>query len=431
MSRFVRSIVDRIKSLCAVLSAYNIAEKKLDKWILEAEERTGEKNPEIDLYRSEYLEMISAVLLTQKAADNFQEKWTTQCLEKTLSINGKPDKYVEPILNLTRIIRRMQLTEVPMNLYSKSIDRIEKHCHDHGIERLHRGGIYASYAIAYFEQGNMPLGMAYLYSAALEDIPTYQVRDIHETYALGPTGIFGDWLNEVLQKLPSGCLPSINNVLTGTYAVSDVQEFCLWSARQADLRLVQAIIDYDGAKGRVDDHSASVRLTCLRELAGFFEVLWKRFGSMHRDPQVSAIFAEPPMLARLICHMHFIDSISNRRSNPTLRANKAHGLLWNNIEQCPEVLDAIDDHIDYCKPSYSLSNVWLRLSTTTLSPTTVTADYVAKRFLLTYRIRNDTAHKFEPMDPTFLAHSDEFFAWLLEANIYLYLWVKETRQVTF
>jgi hypothetical protein len=203
---------------------------------------------------------------------------------------------------------------------------------------------------------------------------------------------------------------------------------CIALARLADLRIPACLHEYSAVRGMTDPHSASVRLECLRDLAAHFEVMWKRIGSRHSDPSVRSAFSDPPTLAGLICHMHFAHDKRKRRENPSLSATNTQGLLWNSILQSTDVLAAIDAHIDFCaNTSCSVADVFHHLSTTQLSSSSV-AHAVAVRFLLVYRLRNETAHTFNPLDTGVVANADHLFNLLLEANLYLWFWAHETGQ---
>lgn len=379
-------------------------------------------------YSPDFQRLIASVNNTYDAVQKILNAWATTSLPVT-SPSSDPDAYVQPILTLTEILRKQRLADVQSRLYEATLELIDQHCRATGT-RLHKGAVYANFAIAHFERGLYSRGIAYLHAAAEEDKTTYGITDISQSYALSSSGIFGQWLNIVLgNMMPPGVLPFLAGVLTGNYGPSHVKELCRSLAGLADLRLPACLIEYSAARGMADPHSASVRLECLRDLAALFEVMWKRIGSRHKDPMVVAAFSDPPTLAGLICHMHFAGARAARRKKPSLAANKAQGLLWNSIYQDADLLAAIDDHIDFFgDASHSIADVWRYLSTTQLSPNAA-AHEVATRFLLAYRIRNETAHTFNPLDPGITANVDQLFERLLEANLYLWFWARETGQV--
>lgn len=381
-----------------------------------------------DPFQADYQALIAAVNRTYDAAQGILNKWAATSLDQASPSASDPDDYVRPMLTVTELLRRLQLPDALSKLYLATLQLIDDRCASRGI-RLHRGAVYANFAIAHLERGLYSQGIAYLHAAAQEDRVTHGAADIYATYALSPTGIFGQWLEVALQKMPAAVSSFLSSVLPAGNLTPNPKDFCLWLAGLADLRFPASLVEYAQTGAMTDPHSASVRLECIRDLAALFEVLSKRLGSIHVDPVVKARFADPPALAGLICHMHFGDKKDKRRKNPALNANKAAGLLWNSVYQNPDLLTAIDDHIDFCGDgSKSVAQVWQHLSTTTISPDAPT-DSIAKRFLLAYRLRNETAHTFNPLDPGIVASANSFFEWLLEANLYLFISMKQTNQV--
>jgi len=286
-----------------------------------------------------------------------------------------------------------------------------------------------NFAIALFESGLHSQAVAYLHAAAEEDKTTYRVNDVFKgSYALSASGIFGQWLGGILGQLPSSVDDFLRDAGIGEHDSEAVKQFCLWCAQYGDLRLPASIQEYRSTNGRTDLQSSAIRLECVRDLSSMFEVLWKRIGAQHVHPAVQAEFSEPPTLAALIYHMHYSESRASRRKNPALAANKSVGLLWNDTVKCDKLLDAIDGGMDGVLAAATLGDTWAYLAGAKLS-TDVVADLVSKRYLLAYRVRNWTAHTFEPQDAGFAAHADEIFEWLLAANLHLYLWALETGQL--
>lgn len=56
---------------------------------------------------------------------------------------------------------------------------------------------------------------------------------------------------------------------------------------------------------------------------------------------------------------------------------------------------------------------------------------MAKRYLLAYRLRNETSHSFNPTAPGMVAHAAEFRIWLLQTVFYTYFYFRDTGQVAF
>lgn len=109
------------------------------------------------------------------------------------------------------------------------------------------------------------------------------------------------------------------------------------------------------------------------------------------------------------------------------------GLFWNAVRQDTDILEGIKKGFNYVKNfgSHSIDDVWNYLQTQTLLNAARSADEeVAKRLLLSYRLRNQTSHSFKPEDPGMIAHADEFQLWLLQSIFYAYFWFTRTGQVT-
>lgn len=69
-------------------------------------------------------------------------------------------------------------------------------------------------------------------------------------------------------------------------------------------------------------------------------------------------------------------------------------------------------------------------STVLLDAAWADQEAVAKRMLLSYRLRNETSHSFKPEDPGIVAHADDLQLWLLQSIFYAYFWFTRTGQVT-
>jgi hypothetical protein len=330
---------------------------------------------------------------------------------------------------MAEILRRQGLPDLGARAYEKAIKLIEAHEAKTNV-RLHRGAIYANLAISHLEGARYDVGVSWLHAAAQEDISNRGIKDPLGSYALSDDGIFGQFLNAfVLKRLPKDLVTFLDANVGQAHSCADLRLVYRWLAGGGDISLISSIIEYDAVKGLSDPHSDSVRLLSLRDLAALFEVVWKRLGSIHKDPAVQAEFASAPPLAGLICHMHFQGALKARRNNPALNANRDPGLLWNAIVQSP-ILDAVDREIDYCAgKTNSVQDVWNHLNTAPALSADAVADAVARRFLLAYKLRNFTSHTFEPQDAGVKAHHEEMRLWLVQAIFFLYFWTKATGQV--
>lgn len=371
--------------------------------------------------------LISLVNHTHDAAQKMLDTWRTTELKTANEEDNDVDAYVKPMLTLTELIRTLRVPDILVSLYRAVISAIRQH-EDAEKVQLHKGAVYANLAIAYLERGLYSQAVALLYAAAKEDVQNCGRKDPYGSYGLSSDGILGQWLDLVLGNLPAASIQFVNDHLSQQYEQKDVKEFCLWLIANGDMRFVSSIVEFVAVREHTDLHSDSVRLQCVRDLAGLFEVLWKRLGARHSDRSVVAAFADHPSLAGLICHMHFARRRNSRRQDPTFNAHKSAGLLWNSIVQSQDVLEAIDGEIDDCNRQ-SVEEAWGRISSVSTS-TNPKADAIAKRFLLAYRLRNQTAHTFDPQDADFVGHYDDFFEWLLAANLYLYFWQRESGQVS-
>lgn len=365
---------------------------------------------------------------TGESVNAIGRRWQQECLE-TATPQGDPSKaddYVRPLISLAENLRRNGYSNLAGEVYESGARYIQRVCARRNIT-LHKGAVFANLAITHLEAQRYSEGMAWLYAAAEEDKRTYKIANPHDSYALSSTGIFGQWLDKVIAQVPDSLLPFLNANLQQPITPDDVKDFCLWLASIGDLRLASSIVDYQRVREYTDLHSSSVRLSVLRELSGLFEVLWKRLGVAHVDASCAAAFKEPPTLAALLCHMHFVENDNKkRRKDPALRRNKKVGLLWNGVVKNDSLVDVIDQEISECKKR--LSTVWNWLSSTTLSPNSQ-VDQTAKRYLLAYKLRNVTSHSFDPADSTVCNYHQPMFEWLLQANTLLYFWAVQTGQV--
>ncbi len=384
------------------------------------------KKQKQDPFHEHYQHLIRNINETYDIAQNILNKWRKTCLQKASPNAHDPDDYVKPAITLVQLVQRLKVQDVTLLLYKAVIQAIKDFSKANNIE-LHKGALHTNYAITYFERGLYSQGIAWLHAAAEEDIRTYGISDIYKSYALSETGLLGQWLDIQLKKLPPFAISFLNTQLVKNYNLEDVKKFCLWLAVHGDMRFISSVVEFDSVKGMNDPHSHSMRFNCLRDLSAFFEVLWKRLGSNHNDANVVNAFGQQQTLAGLICHMHFTERKKQRRGDPSLNVHKTSGVLWNSIVSSVSLLDAIDSEIDSCGSS-SLNDLWNNLSTSTFSSDPV-ADLISKRFLLAYRIRNQTAHTYMPLAPDFVTNYATFFEWLVQANLYLYFWLRETNQV--
>lgn len=372
--------------------------------------------------------LLTLLSVTDEVVNMIGNRWREESLATATSSedSSRADDYVRPLITLAELLRRRGYAALAQKVYESGMEFVERECDHRGIE-LHKGAIFANLAITHLEAQRYSEGMAWLYSAAQEDKRTYQIDRLQESYALSADGILGQWLDGVLAKSPTSLLAFLNANLTKAVTQADLKDFCLWLASVGDLRFASSIAEYERVRPYTDLHSSSVRLNVLRELSGLFEVLLRRLGLAHKDPACAAAFRKPPSLAALLCHMHYRENPEKRSKNPALRRNKKVGLFWNNIQRNDQLVDAIDGQIANCKGP--LATVWAWLDSTQLSRNP-RVDEPARRYLLAYKLRNETAHNYEPDDPTLRALHGPLFEWLLQANGLLYFSTLQTRQVS-
>jgi hypothetical protein len=380
-------------------------------------------------FRAENYAMLSSIDGLYAAIENIWRKWLEEYLNKAKLNDKDPDDYAKPLITLAEILRIRGLQGLGARVYERAIEFINDYEEKTKL-RLHRGAIYANFAISHIEAARYDLGVSWLHAAAQEDISNLGIQNALDSNALSDDGIFVQFLNAfVLRRLPTDLIPFLDTNLNHIHTDIETRALYRWLAGEGDIHLISSILEYDAVKGRSDPHSDSVRLVCLRDLATLFEVVWKRVGANHNDPVVRAEFVHPPTLAGLICHMHFKSDRKARRQNPALNVNWAAGVLWNDVCHSP-ILDAVDSNIDYCAgDAHSVQDAWNHLNAATEFSSDPVADMVARRFLLAYKLRNFTSHTFQPQDVGVKAHHEAMHLWLLQGIFFLYFWSKATGQI--
>jgi len=379
-----------------------------------------------------YDELINKIEALWDEVESLGSKWVMDSLKTADPYAADLDGYIKPLITLAELLRLKKLPDVSRDIYERAMEIIDEHCRTQGID-LHRGAIYANYAIAQFVIGRYSQALPWLHAAANEDIcHRTDITTIYESYAFSENGIFNQWLKmHVLPKLPAAVMAFVSTELGISISDSDVRALIRWLAGRGDLNLLTGIVEYASVGTMTDYHAEAVRLASVRDLATLFEVLLKMLGKAHNSPDVALAFATPPTLAGTICHMHFADKRRDRRRKPSLNLSSRPGLFRNSVAQWPGLLAAIDAGIDRSgDAAYTPDQVWQYLNTTTLCGTDSAADAVAKRILLAYRLRNETSHNINPTDPAMAPHYDDFRLWLLEAVLSVFFWVtKKTAAV--
>lgn len=342
------------------------------------------------------------------------------------------DDFAKPVIAVAEILRHQGHLSLAQRVYLKAIEFADQRCVDKGIN-LHRGALYANLAITYLDMGQYGPGLPWLHAGAQQDFDHRSgLVSLYDTYAFSDSGIFGQWLeNIVLPKLPPAVLGFVDTHLGLKLTPSQLKGFFRWAAGAGDLGVVSGIVDFATVGNAQDMHSHSVRLTCLRSLATFFEVALKKLGTQHKDASVAAEFADPPMLAGIICHTHFVPpDPRKRRSHPRAVTKTTTGIFHNSKTCLPSLIDAVDAGIDTCADkARTLVDVMTYLKATTLS-TSTSDNEVAKRFLCAYKVRNLTSHTFAPSDPGTSPCYGDARTWTLQAILWLYSWALQSGDVT-
>lgn len=389
-------------------------------------------------YVAQLSDLMRAVGDAGSLVEEIGARWTRDFLvtakapDKANPAGQDYDSYASPLIVVAEMLRKQTgFKGLAHRIYAVAVRLADKHCTDTGTD-LHRGALYADLAITYFDQGQFELGLSWLLAAANEDVRFNRVPTIYDSYALSDDGIFGQWVkSHLLPSIPNAVLDFVNAQLGTTYGFPDVMRFLRALAGQGDLNLLAGIMNFTRFEGRNDYVAQSVRFTCLRDLATLTEVFLKRVGSRHPDVAVRNKFADSPMLAGVVHHMHYHHSARN--ADLAKRLVRSEGLFWNALRKENDLIAGIDAGFDSVKDfhSVSIADVRAYLDTTTLNAAAPNADALAKRFLLAYRLRNETSHSFNPADAGMIAHAAEFRTWLLQTIFYSFFFFRDTGQATF
>lgn len=386
-------------------------------------------------YRDLLARLMRGVSEIGAVVNEIGERWKRDYLQPAVAHDkAKPDgqdyeNYSKPLIIAAEMLRmRYGFGELAHRIYLKAVELTDRHCTAPGPD-LHRGALYANLGITYLDRRQFELGLSWLLAAANEDVRFNRVGDIYGSHALSDIGIYGQWVQKaIMPVLAPGVLDFVNGQLGAAYGFPDVMRVLRSLAGNGDLNLLAGIVNFSDVDGRTDYMAHSVRFTCLRDLATLIEVLLKRIGAAHTDPAVRAKYAREQTMAPMIFRMHY--QHDPRGANVALRAVRSAGLFWNAVRQQNDLIAGIDAGFDNVKSAggLSLADVRAYLHATTLS-TDHNADALAKRYLLAYRLRNETSHSFRPEDPGVVAHAAEFRCWLLQTIIYAYFWFRDTGQV--
>jgi hypothetical protein len=306
------------------------------------------------------------------------------------------------------------------HIYRVAVGMTDRHCAEKGID-LHRGALYANLAITYFEKRQFEMGLSWLLAAANEDVRFNRVPTIYDSYALSDGGIFGQWVQqELMPVLDPDVLGFVNGKLATAYGFPAVMQVLRSLAGKGDMNILAGIVNFNDARGRTDYVGHSVRFTCLRDLATLTEVLLKLVGNNHADGAVRAKYKDGPMVGGMIHHMHYY------------KGAMSEGLFWNSVAKRADLLKAIDVGFDPIKDfkTVDIAAVRTYLNAKALSPDP-DVDALAKRYLLAYRLRNETSHSFNPKDQGVIDHAVEFRLWLLQTVFYSYFHFRDSGQVVF
>jgi hypothetical protein len=273
--------------------------------------------------------------------------------------------------------------------------------------------------------------LSWLLASANEDVRFNRVVAVHDRYALSDEGIFGQWVRkEIMPVLASDVLGFVNGQLGTAYGFPDVMRVLRSLTGTGDMNILSGIVNFSDMHGRGDYVGHSVRFTCIRDLATLTEVLLKRIGKDHADAAVKAKFTAGPMMAKMIHHMHYQHGPDN--PNPALKAVRTEGLFWNSVRHQNDLIAGIDAGFNTVKnfAGVTIADVRTYVDTTALSAVP-NADAMAKRYLLAYRLRNETSHSFNPTAPGMVAHAAEFRGWLLQTIFSTYFYFRDSGQVVF
>ncbi|MFO0796080.1 MAG: hypothetical protein U0804_01320 [Gemmataceae bacterium] len=389
-------------------------------------------------YVAQLGDLMRAVGDVGSLVDEIGARWTQDFLvtakapDKANPAGQDYDSYASPLIVVAEMLRKQTgFKGLAHRIYAVAARLADKHCTDTGTD-LHRGALYADLAIAYFEQSEFELGLSWLLASANEDVRFNRVPTVYDSYALSDDGIFGQWVKQqLLPSIPSAVLDFVNAQLGTAYGFPDVMRFLRALAGQGDLNLLAGVVNFTRFEGRSDYVAQSVRFTCLRDLATLTEVLLKRIGLGHPDVAVRNKFADSPMLGGVVHHMHYHHGA--RHADLAKRLVRTEGLFWNSVRKENDLIAGIDAGFDSVKDfnSVPIAAVHTYLDTTTLVAAVPNADALAKRFLLAYRLRNETSHSFRPSDAGMIAHAAEFRTWLLQTLFYSFFFFRDSGQAAF
>ncbi len=380
-------------------------------------------------YHEELVHLLKAINDVEDFVDQIVGRWKEEFLKPASAHDKNNPKgqdyedYSKSLIVPTEVLRRRKFKELAYRIYLHAVEVTDKHCKDNNVD-LHRGALYANLAITYLERKQHELGLSWLLAAAHEDVRFNRVPNVYGSHAMSNNGILGDWVKNLVEPaIPADVMGFVNAHLGTAYDIEQLMEMLRSLAGQGDLNLFAGIINFHDMEGRTDYVGQSVRFTCLRDLATLFEVLLKRIGNAHNDTAVKHKFNNSPMLAKMIYQMHYQHYPYNA-GNKHLRTE---GIFWNAIEKRVDLIDAIDAGFSFVKDlGNDIGAVRTYMDTTTLCAANVDTDAIAKRFLLAYRLRNETSHGFTPSNPGIVANTEEFRLWLLQAIFYLFFWARDS-----
>ena len=364
-----------------------------------------------------------------KEVRRLETEWASGPLRAASPDSPDLDGYVKPLITIAELLRLQGMRDLSRHVYERAIDVVNEHCRTHAVD-LHRGALYANYAIAQFEIGRYTQALSWLHAAVDEDKRHRQdIKTIYDSFAFSDEGIFGQWLKaRFIPALPADVAHFVTGTIGLTITNTDIRTAVRWLAGRGDLSLFSGVVEYSAVGLMNDYHAQTVRLTCIRDLATLCEVLLKMLGQAHKDATVASSFATQRTLAAIICHMHFARPLKKRRKNPVLSTHHAPGLFRNSLAEWPGLVSSIDSAIDFCG-SNPPDQVLAYLKGTVLCASDATTDAMAKRLLMSYRLRNETSHNLNPTDPAMVGHYDEYRLWLLQAIFSSYFWASKSGAV--
>lgn len=143
-------------------------------------------------------------------------------------------------------------------------------------ERRHVGVFYANTAAAWFAQGNSDQGIIDLLRAAQDDVPTYSLKEIKDSYAL--TDLLPHYFGKRVQETALKIAKRVN----GGLALTDVQDLCRLLDNQQFFRdyIFLAYVDLAQEHTVVNQHTPNEFsqlqvFSALRSVAAIFEIQLK------------------------------------------------------------------------------------------------------------------------------------------------------------